>query len=124
MRLDRLDPRSRLENVECPGHAQRGRGDDAIDRIALAPRILADQFGPALTPFVDRTVEIAFDGGVPTRFRMAQDRQILQNRSPSSSELLALSRNLMTLKRQNMRFRGGGHRRRRDRQSTRLNYSH
>src|SRR3546814_1601293 len=43
---------------------------------------LADQFGAARPALVDRAVEIALDGHVPTRFGVAQDGQTLQNLSP------------------------------------------
>src|SRR3546814_3583136 len=63
-------------------HAHRGRSDDAVDGQLVPFQPLADQFGAARPALVDRAVEIALDGHVPTRFGVAQDGQTLQNLSP------------------------------------------
>src|SRR3546814_802534 len=81
-RFDAVEVRGGLEDVERIGDAHRGRSDNAIDRHRLPLDILADQFGPAPPAGVDRAVEITLDLHVPTRFRMAQDGQSLQDRSP------------------------------------------
>ena len=78
------------------------------DRIVVMNGGVADQVGAAFAAGIDRTVEIALDLDIPTRFGVAQDRQSLQNLPPRLRAYAvvraALCRKLMTVKRLERRF--------------------